>query len=275
LMDIQAVFAAIGQAARRAVAGLPPCRRAGQLAFLAFALPLFLAACAAPLGYPGAAWRPSPNSGIREPNIVVIHHTGSATLERALASLRNPARSVSSHYLVGKDGTVVQLVDERRRAWHAGLSYWGGDTDLNSSSIGIELVNTGDEPFPEAQIEALLKLLADLKARYKIPTANFVGHGDVAPGRKTDPSAYFPWRRLAASGFGLWCEKPFPTPPEGFDEQLALAALGYDPARPEADKAAFLRHFAGIEAAADDAVLSAEDLARLFCLVQRKAALRQ
>jgi N-acetylmuramoyl-L-alanine amidase len=234
------------------------------------ALALLLAACAAPIGYSGARFQPSPNSGIREPNLVVLHHTGSATLERAKATLSNPAKSVSSHYLIGPDGTVLQLVDERRRAWHAGLSYWGGDTDLNSSSIGIELVNLGDAPFAEAQISALLKLLADLKARYKIPTANFVGHGDIAPGRKTDPSAYFPWRRLAASGFGLWCEPPFTPAPEGFDENLALTALGYDPSRPAAARAAFLRHFVGKEVDAEAATLSPEDQARLYCLVRRK-----
>ena len=135
---------------------------------------------------------------------------------------------VSSHYLIARDGRIYYLVDELARAWHAGESYWGGNRDLNSASIGIELDNNGGEPFAEAQIEALIALLADLKARYGIPTANFIGHGDVAPGRKVDPSRWFPWQGLAGHGFGLWCEPPYPPAPPDLDSATLLAAFGYD-----------------------------------------------
>ena len=135
---------------------------------------------------------------------------------------------VSSHYLIARDGRIYYLVDELARAWHAGESYWGGNRDLNSASIGIELDNNGGEPFAEAQIEALIALLADLKARYGIPTANFIGHGDVAPGRKVEPSRWFPWQGLAGHGFGLWCEPPYPPAPPDLDSATLLAAFGYD-----------------------------------------------
>ncbi|MCX8146635.1 MAG: N-acetylmuramoyl-L-alanine amidase [Azovibrio sp.] len=230
-----------------------------------------LAGCApvAPrLGSAMAEWAPSPNFEPRRANYVILHHTGSDRLERALTTLTSPARGVSSHYLIGRDGRVLQLVDESQRAWHAGASWWGGQTDMNSASIGIELDNNGFEPFPPAQIDALLALLADIQARHRIPRANFLAHSDVAPGRKADPSVFFPWRRLAAAGFGLWCEPPFTPPPEGFDAMLGLAALGYDTRQPEAASAAFKRRFAPDD---PDPRLNDTDRARLFCLLQRRA----
>jgi N-acetylmuramoyl-L-alanine amidase len=219
---------------------------AGRAALMAMLASACLAACTttpAPLG-PGipVAWRASPNFDQRRPNLVILHHTSDDTVEEAMATLTAPARKVSAHYLVGRTGEIFQLVDERARAWHAGVSYWGGQTDINSTSIGIELDNNGFEPYPEAQIAALLALLADLKARYSIPAANFVGHGDVAPGRKDDPNGFFPWKRLAESGFGLWCDVPDPVAPESFDIPTALMALGYNPANPSS-LAAFRSHF--------------------------------
>jgi len=157
-------------------------------------------------------WQPSPNYSARRPNLVVIHHTGSASVERALATLTDPARGVSAHYVVALDGRILQLVDERMRAWHAGESRWGNETDVNSASIGIELDNDGDEPFPRAQMDALLRLLADVTERHRIPAINVVGHADVAPGRKADPSPWFSWRELAVRGFGLWCDDPSRAP---------------------------------------------------------------
>lgn len=206
-----------------------------------------LAACTSlpPIGMPGARFVPSPNFNARRPNLVVIHHTGDATLDGSLRTLTSPSRQVSAHYLIGRDGRTVQLVDERYRAWHAGASWWGGLTDINSASIGIELDNNGHEPYADLQIEALLKLLGDLRARYQIPVANYIGHADIAPGRKVDPSAWFPWDRLARQGFGLWCEPSSWLPaPMGFDLAMALTALGYNPATPEASRTAFLLHFA-------------------------------
>jgi N-acetylmuramoyl-L-alanine amidase len=190
-----------------------------------------------------SAWRPSPNFDQRRPQFVVIHHTSNDSADEALRTLTDPLRAVSAHYLIGRDGTIFQLVDERQRAWHAGASKWGNDTDLNSSSLGIELDNNGEEPFAEAQIASLLRLLDDLRARYRIPAANFIGHADVAPQRKNDPSRYFPWKRLAASGFGLWCEAPAAGLPPGFDPMLALQALGYDVSDPVTAIQAFKLHF--------------------------------
>ena len=233
-------------------------------------LSLLLAACA-PLpqraGIP-TTWQASPNFNERKPNFVLIHHTSSDTVDAALRTLTDPFRSVSAHYLIGRDGRIIQLVDERARAWHAGESQWGGDTDLNSASLGIELVNNGDEPFSDAQIAALLRLLDDIKARYRIPVANFLGHADVAPRRKTDPSRYFPWKTLADHGFGLWCDPPYPEPPASFDTTAALRALGYDCADVDAAMRAFSLHHLP-----DEDALAPEERSRgaLYCLY-RKAA---
>lgn len=228
---------------------------------------LSLAACA-PVpqraGIP-TQWQPSPNFDERRPNFVVIHHTGDDTVGQALRTLTDPIRGVSAHYLIARDGTITQLVDERARAWHAGESQWGPATDINSASLGIELDNNGNEPFPEAQISALLRLLGDIQQRYRIPAANFLGHADVAPRRKADPSRYFPWRTLAALGFGLWCDPPFPQPPASFDTTAALQALGYDIADVEAASRAFKLHFTGEESSG----LTEDDRALLHCLLQK------
>ena len=231
---------------------------------------LGLAAACAPLP-PGQSrdgrWQPSPNFDQRRPNFVILHQTSNDNVEKALATLTDRQRGVSAHYLIGRDGAVLQLVDESARAWHAGASWWGGSTDLNSASIGIELDNDGEVAFPEPQIAALLALLDDLRTRYAIPAANVLGHADVAPGRKADPSRQFPWRRLALQGFGLWCDPPYAPPPPGLDTLTALQALGYDVSRPEAAIAAFRLHFE-----ADDGSIApgaAPDAALLACLVER------
>jgi len=248
--------------------------RSGAAIMAAMARPLLLVllllagACAqAPqrAGVP-STWYPSPNFDERRPDMVVIHHTSDDTPEQALATLADPLRQVSAHYLVARDGAIYQLVDERKRAWHAGISRWGAQTDVNSASIGIELDNDGEEPFADAQIAALLALLADLKARYDIPTANFVGHGDVAPGRKVDPSRYFPWRTLAQNGFGLWCDPPYDAPPELFDVATSLQAFGYDVSDLDAAVRAFNRHFLQLE---DSAQMTPEGEAMLACLVRK------
>jgi N-acetylmuramoyl-L-alanine amidase len=186
---------------------------------------------------------PSPNfdARLRPPDMIVLHYTGMASGEAALARLRDPAAKVSAHYMVEEDGRVFALVPEERRAWHAGRSFWRGETDINARSLGVEIVNPGHElgyrPFPEAQISAVIDLVADIRARWTIPDSIILGHSDVAPDRKTDPGELFPWRRLADAGHGLWAE-PAPAPgaplAEG-DEGLgvlalraALARLGYD-----------------------------------------------
>jgi N-acetylmuramoyl-L-alanine amidase len=230
---------------------------------------LLLAACA-PLpqraGIP-TRWEPSPNHDERRPNFVILHHTTNRAAEQALRTLTDPRRAVSSHYLVSRTGTVYQLVDERARAWHAGESNWGGNSDINSSSLGIELDNDGVEPYPDIQIDALLSLLRDIRQRYQIPAANFLGHADVAPRRKVDPGANFPWRKLAQQGFGLWCEPPLPEPSSSFDTVTALQALGYDVSNPDAALQAFRLHFlpSGQSPGTDDAQRQL-----LYCLVLKK-----
>lgn len=232
------------------------------------ALSLLLVACA-PVpqraGIP-TTWQGSPNFNERKPNFVVIHHTSDDTVDQALRTLANPARNVSAHYLIGRDGKIIQLVDERARAWHVGESKWGADTDLNSASLGIELDNNGREPFSEIQISALLRLLADIRERYHIPVANFLGHADVAPRRKVDPSRHFPWKTLADHGFGLWCDPPFAEPPLAFDATAALRALGYDTSDAEAAIRAFNLHFLPDESPAP---LDEHGRALLYCLYQK------
>jgi N-acetylmuramoyl-L-alanine amidase len=152
----------------------------------------------------------SPNHGERLAPIdaIVLHYTGMATGEAALALLCDPAAQVSCHYLVWEDGRVWQLASESRRAWHAGKSLWAGATDLNSRSIGIEIVNPGHDggapPFPETQIAAVIALCRDISARHAIAPERILGHSDIAPGRKIDPGEIFPWPRLHEAGIGHW-----------------------------------------------------------------------
>jgi N-acetylmuramoyl-L-alanine amidase len=215
-------------------------------------------------------FRASANFDERRPNFVVIHHTSSTNIDRSLQVLTAAASRVSAHYLVARDGRIYHLVDERRRAWHAGESYWGGQRDLNSASIGIELDNDGYEAFPEAQITALLALLGDLKTYYKIPPENFLGHGDVAPGRKVDPSVLFPWRRLAEQGFGVWCDPPYPSVPAGLDTATMLQAFGYNVWNVDAAVSAFKRRFSPEDPTPQ---MTERDRSILYCLLLQSRSL--
>jgi N-acetylmuramoyl-L-alanine amidase len=217
-----------------------------------------------------AHYRSSPNFDERRPNFVIIHHTSNESIEHSLRVLTGSASRVSAHYVVARDGQIYQLVDERHRAWHAGASYWGGQRDLNSASIGIELDNTGNEPFSEPQIASLIALLADLKSRHKIPAENFLGHGDVAPGRKVDPSHFFPWRRLADQGFGLWCEPPYPAVPPDLDSATMLQAFGYNVWNVDAAATAFKRRFAPEDPSPE---MTERDRSVLYCLLLQLRAL--
>ena len=179
---------------------------------------------------------PSPNWDERAlPVTMVVLHYTEMEREAALARLTDPEAKVSAHYFISEDGEVVRLVDEDKRAWHAGASYWRGHRDVNSASIGIELDNPGHangyRPFPEAQIDALLPLLADIVRRHDIPRANVVGHSDVAPARKIDPGELFPWARLAKARLCLprpaRLELGDPFPNDG-SFYLALERFGYD-----------------------------------------------
>jgi N-acetylmuramoyl-L-alanine amidase len=191
--------------------------------------------------------RPSPNFDARpgEVDMLVLHYTGMQSAGAALARLCDAAAKVSAHYLVDEDGTVHALVEERHRAWHAGVSFWRGATGLNDRSIGIEIVNPGHEfgyrPFPPAQMQAVQALCHGILARWPgIEARNVVAHSDIAPNRKQDPGELFDWRGLAAAGIGLWSDF-FGAPGDlGAD----LAAIGYDMNLAEADVIiAFQRHF--------------------------------
>jgi N-acetylmuramoyl-L-alanine amidase len=190
---------------------------------------------------------PSPNWNERQlpVSMVVLHYTGMQTAEAALARLCDEAAQVSAHYLIEEDGSVHRLVREDRRAWHAGKSYWRGITDVNSASVGIELVNPGHEfgyrPFPDEQMGALLPLLSEIVQRHDIPRANVVAHSDVAPGRKEDPGELFDWDLLAAHRIAL--KTPRVMSPSPFENDgaffLALERWGYD----ISDQAAACRAF--------------------------------
>ncbi|MEM6411787.1 MAG: N-acetylmuramoyl-L-alanine amidase [Pseudomonadota bacterium] len=161
----------------------------------------------------------SPNYNQRQVpvDMLMLHYTGMETGEAALKRLCDPEAAVSAHYMVWEDGQVTQLVDEEKRAWHAGVGSWQGDTDLNSHSVGIEIVNGGHNvpladgslpPYPKEQIESVIELSRDIIGRHAIPRSRIVGHSDVSPGRKIDPGEHFPWQRLAEHGLGIWPEAP-------------------------------------------------------------------
>ena len=152
---------------------------------------------------------PSPNFDERDARVsmLVLHYTGMEDAASAIARLRDPEAKVSCHYLVDEDGRILRLVDEGKRAWHAGRSYWRGIHGVNAASIGIEIVNPGHEfgyrPFPEEQMDALVPLVADIVRRHGIWPSNVVGHSDVAPDRKQDPGELFDWALLARHGVPL------------------------------------------------------------------------
>lgn len=251
----------------------------------------------------GEDWVGTTNFNLRKPNFVIIHHTAQDSVEQTLRTFTLPRTSVSSHYVISDDGEIYQMLNDYYRGWHAGVGKWGNNTDLNSSSIGIELDNNGFEPFSEAQIESLIELLGVLKERHGIPTANFIGHSDIAPTRKVDPNVNFPWERLAEEGFGYWYDDIAVTPkivgdslaPAAIDNskdrtllmtkaellensssldtialtinpELALRVIGYDTSDLEAAIKAFKLHFIQEDV---NAVLTEEDLKILYNLAQK------
>ena len=190
-----------------------------------------------------ATWVGTTNFSMRKPNFVIIHHTAQNSCEQTLKTFTLTRTEVSAHYVICKDGTVQHMLHDYLRAWHAGAGKWGNVTDINSVSIGIELDNNGFEPFTEAQINNLLVVLKALKKNYSIPTANFIGHADIAPSRKVDPNRFFPWQQLAANGFGYWYDTAKVKQPENFNAIQALRIIGYDTKDSIAAIKAFKFHF--------------------------------
>jgi len=215
---------------------------------------------------------PSPNfDGRTLPiSMLVLHYTGMPDAPSAIGWLANPESKVSAHYVVTEDGQVIRMVDEANRAWHAGRSHWRGITDVNSASIGIEIVNPGHEygyrPFPEEQMAALVPLVADIVARYRIPRANVVGHSDVAPARKEDPGELFDWQRLARLNLALPIPETRLVDPYNSDGAflLALERFGYDISDGAAAVRAFQRRF---RPRMIDGVIDGECRALLFALL--------
>ena len=191
-----------------------------------------------------SGWVGTTNFGLRKPNFVIIHHTAQNSCEQTLQTFTLPRTQVSAHYVICKDGTVHHMLNDYLRAWQAGISSWGNDKDINSSSIGIELDNNGFDSFPAAQINSLLTVLATLKKDYGIPAAHFIGHADIAPTRKNDPNVNFPWQLLSQNGFGLWYDDTSNiSVPENFNSLQALRIIGYSVKDSSAAIIAFKRHF--------------------------------
>jgi N-acetylmuramoyl-L-alanine amidase len=188
-------------------------------------------------------WVGTTNFSMRRPSLVVIHHTAQKSCDQTLRTFTLPRTAVSSHYVICRDGTVHHMLNDLLRGHHAGVSKWGGATDLNSSSIGIEIDNDGSEPFSPDQISSLLRVLGYLKRAFNVPQANFVGHADIAPGRKVDPSRLFPWQELARNGFGHWYDTVGVKVPEHFNALQALRIVGYNTANEKNAIQSYKIHF--------------------------------
>ncbi len=242
------------------------------------------------------------NFNLRKPNYVVIHHTAQDSVRQTLNTFTLPRAQVSAHYVISRDGEIYHMLNDYYRAWHGGVGMWGTTTDLNSTSIGIELDNNGFDTFTEAQIKSLLDVLKELKTKFNIPDKNFIGHSDIAPGRKVDPNANFPWKRLAEEGYGLWYDEDevnklrmemaqpytlnimtsdipsyelnfldnilFPEViPEGFDPKMALKVIGYDVSNLDDAIKSFKLHF--IQEDYEDPILSEYEIKVLYNLYQK------
>lgn len=229
----------------------------------------------------------SPNfdkrAGGVSPSLIILHYTGMQSGQAALDRLCDPESKVSAHYLVEEDGRVEQLVPDDKRAWHAGVSSWRKHSDINSLSLGIEIVNPGHEfgyrAFPAAQMDAVLTLCRDLMAKYDILKGNVLAHSDVAPDRKQDPGELFDWQKLAVSGVGIW---PAPTEAESargeeihhhdYEVEHLLHQYGYDPLAAFSDTVtAFHRHFhPEIFDGGQPDIMTPESAARLLALLRMR-----
>ena len=195
------------------------------------------------LGYP-LYWVGTTNFNMRKPNFVIIHYTAQNSCDLTLKAFTLPRSQVSAHYVICKDGTVHHMLNDYFRAWHAGIAKWGNLTDVNSSSVGVEIDNNGLEAFTLPQLNSLFQLLNTLKLKYSIPAANFIGHSDIAPSRKIDPGVFFPWKTLADSGYGLWYgDTTNVIVPDSFNYVHALRIIGYDVRDSLSAIKAFKTHF--------------------------------
>jgi N-acetylmuramoyl-L-alanine amidase len=213
------------------------------------------------------SWVGTTNFNMRKPNFVIIHHTAQKSCEQTLQTFTTVKSQVSAHYVICKDGTIHHMLNDYLRAWHGGIARWGNNTDINSSSIGIEIDNDGFEPFTDQQINSLIVLLGNLKRTYAIPTANFIGHADIAPTRKNDPNVNFPWKRLADSGYGnWWADTTGVVVPPDFNALQALRIIGYDIRDSVAVIQTFKRKYEQDE---KNPVLNDEDRKLLFTLYKK------
>ncbi|MBZ6378329.1 N-acetylmuramoyl-L-alanine amidase [Pacificimonas flava] len=219
---------------------------------------------------------PSPNFNERQlpVSLIVLHYTGMESCAAAHDRLRDPDAGVSAHYLVAEDGTIMQLVAEDRRAWHAGQSYWRGIRDVNSASIGIEICNPGHEwgytDFPAPQIDSVMALLPGIMARHGVRRDNVIGHSDIAPERKTDPGELFPWQRLAEAGLAESIPEAG-TDPNWSDKgvKAALERFGYEARDLPAAVTAFQRRWRPHDISGE---IDAETRAILLALLERRSA---
>lgn len=206
------------------------------------------------------------NFSMRKPSLVILHHTAQNSCDQTLRTFTLTRTAVSSHYVVCREGKVFHMLNDLLRGHHAGVSSWGGTTDLNSSSIGIEIDNNGSEPFSEAQISSLINLLRGIKNSYRIQAKHFIGHADIAPCRKVDPSRLFPWERLAKEGYGIWYDTTNVTVPEHFDAISGLRIIGYNTTKPECAIQSYKIHFVPQDTTK---ILSAADRKIIYNLVQQ------
>jgi N-acetylmuramoyl-L-alanine amidase len=211
-------------------------------------------------------WVGTVNFNLRKPNFIIIHHTAQDSIQQTVKTFTLKSTSVSAHYVIGRDGKVIHMLNDYLRAWHAGNGSWGKNTDINSCSIGIELDNNGTEPFSDLQINTLLALLTKLKKDYNIPTQNIIGHSDIAPSRKVDPSALFPWKLLALNGFGVWPDETLPCPPADFNAEQGLQAIGYNTKNLPAAISAFKLHFIQTEV---NAVLDEKTINTIYSVYKK------
>lgn len=212
-------------------------------------------------------WISTVNFNLRKPNFIIIHHTAQDSLAQTIKTFTTTKPQVSAHYVIANDGRVIQMVNDYLRAWHGGNSVWGKNTDINSASIGIELDNNGFKPFSDNQIISLLALLTKLKKDYNIPAQNILGHSDIAPSRKVDPSKFFPWKLLAINGFGIWPDAILEPAPANFNIEQALRIIGYNTKNLVAAISAFKLHYIQEEI---DSVLNQKTINTIYNIYKKQ-----